>query len=223
MANLIQWGRPSMLSLQRDVEDMLGDFPAPRGFRREMSRLFDEFTSPRPLWREMDRLFDEFDSPTTMRQRVARLFEDVVGPTTRALTQSRETFMPALELTEHENEFVMKADLPGIREQDIDLRIDDSNLLTVSGERRDDVSKRAPGYEYSERSYGAFSRSVSLPAGTDTSRINADFRNGVLEIHIPKSPEARTRKIAVTREEPRILAPTNGPVIQAQKSQARSS
>jgi HSP20 family protein len=171
----------------------------------------------------MDRLLDEFESPPTLRRRIERLFEGFTGALGRPLARARAAFVPSLELTEREGEYVMKADLPGMREQDIDLRIDDDNVLTIRGERREEETKRVRGYEYSERTYGAFSRSVQLPSGIDASKVQADFRNGVLEIHIAKTEAARARKIPVSREEPRVLAPGNGPTAQAQQSPARGT
>jgi HSP20 family protein len=221
MTELIQWGRPSMVSLQRDLEEVLEDFAYPRAFRREMDRLFDEVSAPRALWREMDRLMEEFESPPTLRRRITRLFDDFVSAVKRPFAREKATFVPSVDLAERDNEYVLKADLPGMREQDIDLRIDDDNVLTIKGERREEETKRVRGYEYSERSYGTFSRSVSLPSGVDASKIEADFRHGVLEIRIPKTEAARARKIPISREEPRVIAPSNGPTAQAQQGQAR--
>jgi HSP20 family protein len=140
--------------------------------------------------------------------------------------RAREAFMPSVDFAEHDNECIMKVDLPGMREQDIDVRIDDNNVLTISGERRAEEKKKVRGYEYSERSYGKFSRSVSLPTGVDASKIEADFRNGVLEIHVQKTAEAvRARKIPV-REEPRVLPGNGGAEAQqpqAQQAQTRGS
>jgi len=223
MANLIQWDRPSMLSLQRDLDDLMDDYASPRGLRREIARMFEDLPAPQPLWREMDRMFEEYDSPAPLRRRVSRLFENFLGAFRHPRQVTTGSFIPSLDLTEHDAEYVIKADLPGIREQDVDLRIDDSNTLTVSGERREEETKQVRGYEYSERTYGSFSRSVSLPAGIDASKIEADFRNGVLEIHVPKLESTRARKIPLSRSEPRVMAPTNGPVVQVPQGQPRAS
>lgn len=214
MGNLIRWGRPSMLSLQRDIEDLLDDFSSPRALRREIERAFEQAEGPTDVWQEMDRLFDEFAPPPTLRRRIARLFEDLTG----ARAPSRAgVFVPSVDLTEHENEYVLKVDLPGMREQDIDVRIEDNNVLTISGERREEEKKRVRGYEYSERRYGRFSRSVTLPSNVETSKVEADFRNGVLEVHVPKTEAARARKIPI-REEQRALSGNGG--AQAQQAQA---
>ncbi len=171
----------------------------------------DQFASedsPRTIWTELDRLMDEFESPRTLRSRIGRLFGSARGllPLERA-----RTFMPSVELVEQDKEYVLKADLPGLREQDVEVRVDDDNVLTIRGERREEKTKTVRGYEYSERAYGSFSRSVALPVGVDTSKIEAEFRDGVLEVHVPKSAQAVTaRKIPIGREEPKVL-PANGP------------
>lgn len=187
MTERIRLGRPSMLSLQRDVEDMMDEYALPRAFRHEVERLVDEAATPPILWREMDRLFDEFEPPHPLRRRMARLFEDFVETLKRPFARAGKSFVPSVELTERDSEYVMKADLAGLREQDIDVSTDRDNVLTISGERREEETKRLRGYEYTDRSYGKFSRSAPLLAGVDASKIQADFRNGVLEIHIPKS------------------------------------
>lgn len=221
MANLTWWRRPSTLSLRRDVEDILEDFDLPRGLRREMDRLFSEDLSPRTLWSEMDRVLDDFASPPSLRRRMMRVFEPMLGTTSRFLRRAAEEFAPELELKEREGTYVLRVDLPGLREQDINVQVDDDNVLTISGERRQEETKREGAYEYSERSYGSFRRSIQLPRGVETSKIDADFRNGVLEVHVPKGEAVRARQVPIggrerererelPREEPRVLEPGNG-------------
>jgi HSP20 family protein len=238
MANMTWWRRPTNLTLRRDMEDILDEFDLPRGFRREIERLFAEDLSPRTMWAEMDRIFDDFVSPPTLRRRIARLFEPVIGSSGRALGGARARgsegtgssatsrgmgrsgemmFAPQIELTERDNTFVIRVDLPGVREQDVNVRVDDDDTLTISGERHREETRRERGYEYTERSYGTFMRSIELPNGADTSRIEADFRNGVLEVHVPKGESARTRQVPIRgrererevgpsgRDEPRVL------------------
>ena len=204
MAALIPWGRSSLTTLQRDIDDLLEDFPTPRAFRHEVTRLFGEELSPRTIWREMERLMDDYESPPSLRSRIGRLFEGVRG--VLPLTREKDGFVPSVELVEQDKEYVLKADLPGMREQDVDVRIDDDNVLTIGGERREEHTKTVRGYEYSERRYGSFSRSVALPTGINPDKIEADFRNGVLEVHIPKSQQAlAARKIPISREEPKVM------------------
>jgi HSP20 family molecular chaperone IbpA len=105
-------------------------------------------------------------------QRMASLLGGIGGLRIPLLSRKTE-FAPQLELKELDSEYVLNADLPGVREQDVDVRISDDNVLTVGGERREEETKRVRGYEYSERSYGSFSRSIELPPGVDASKIQA--------------------------------------------------
>jgi HSP20 family protein len=222
MANLIRRGLSPIQSLQREMEDLLDDLDMPRAFRREMDRLFEDISSPRTLWRDMDRLLEEFASPPSLRRRVERLF-DRLGGLTIPIGRGAEAFVPQVDLVEQDREYVMKADLPGVLEKDIDVSIDKDNVLTVRGERREEERKRGRGYEYTERSHGSFSRSVSLPAGVDASKVTADFHDGVLEIHIPKTEQPPAQKIPIGRQQPKVIGPSNGPRAQQSEQQAQTS
>lgn len=223
MANLVRWTRPSMTNLQRELEDVFDELAAPRSIRREMERLFDDFGSPRALWRQMDQMVEEFDAPPTLGSRIARVFENFLGETKRLFKRTPENFVPDLDLVEQGNEYVMKADLPGMREQDIDIEVSDDNVLTLSGQRREEETRNERGYEYHERSYGSFSRSIELPASADTAKIRADFHDGVLELHVPKTETAPGRKIPLSRtEEPRVIAAGDGPRAQVQQKSSQA-
>lgn len=225
MANLVNWAQPSMTTLQRDIEDVVRDFSMPRAFFREVDRLFEDMTTPRSLWRDMERLLEDFDTPPALGTRLARIFESSVGTPRRVLaTTSRGGYVPALDLIERDGDYLMRADLPGIREQDIDVRIDDDNVLSVSGERTvEPTTLRGRGYEYSERATGSFCRSIALPSGIDASKVHADFSNGVLEIVVPKTEAARSRRIPLSREEPRVMGAGNGPTAAQKSAQAQRS
>ncbi len=127
---------------------------------------------------------------------VERLFE---APTTwRILARFDRllAFFPRVELTERHSAHVLVFDLPGLRRDDVDIRVDDENILTISGERRRPTGP-AKTHGYSERRYGSFTRSIELPRGVDASRIEAFFRDGVLEIRVPKNDERRGRPVRV--------------------------
>ncbi len=98
-------------------------------------------------------------------------------------------WVPAMDLVEAEGHFVLKADLPGLSEGDVSIEVQD-NALTVSGERKAEHEERQRGWYRVERSFGRFSRSLTLPEGVNPEGIQANFDKGVLEIRIPK-PEAR--------------------------------
>ena len=102
---------------------------------------------------------------------------------------ARRRWAPAVDLIEREDSLVLKADLPGLSEDDVQIEVRD-NVLTIAGERKAEHEDKQNGYYRIERSFGRFSRSLQLPEGVDADRIGASFENGVLEVTIPK-PEAR--------------------------------
>jgi HSP20 family protein len=105
-------------------------------------------------------------------------------------------WMPALDMFDRENELVLRADLPGLEQKDVEVRVE-SGVLTIRGERRAEEETKEDDYYCCERWAGSFARSVSLPPGVDVDNIEATFRNGVLEVHIPKSAQAAGRKIEI--------------------------
>lgn len=107
-------------------------------------------------------------------------------------------FSPAFEVKETTDAFIVKADLPGVVESDLDISVH-NNVLTVSGSRQAEERKEGEGYALYERQFGSFSRSFSLPDVADGERIDAKLDNGVLTLSIAKKVEAKPRKIAVKR------------------------
>jgi HSP20 family protein len=123
---------------------------------------------------------------------------------------SRElVFVPSFEVKETKDAYVFKADLPGIREEDLDLSLT-GNRLTVSGKREEEQREEAERYFAFERSYGSFSRSFTLPEGVDVEHANAELRDGVLTLSLPKRPEVKPKRIEVKK-----LSPGKGEKAQA--------
>lgn len=110
-------------------------------------------------------------------------------------TQGR-SFVPDFDVRESPNAFTFRADLPGVREEDVDIQVS-GNRLTISGRREREEEEESDTFYCCERSYGAFTRTFSLPEGVKTDQISADMRNGILNLHIPKSPEAQPKRIAI--------------------------
>jgi HSP20 family protein len=106
------------------------------------------------------------------------------------------TWLPAVDVWETEKELVLSFDLPGIPESEIAVELDD-NTLTVSGERERSDEHSSDRFYRFERRYGQFSRSVSLPNGVKDSDIQAEYKNGVLEVRIPKPEEPKPRRIEI--------------------------
>jgi len=107
------------------------------------------------------------------------------------------TWAPAVDIYETPNELVVKADLPDVNEKDIDVRVE-NNLLTIRGERKFEKSVSEENFLRVERTYGAFSRSFSLPNTVNAEAIGAEYKNGVLTVTLPKREESKPRQVKVT-------------------------
>jgi HSP20 family protein len=113
------------------------------------------------------------------------------GPTTL------RRWIPPMDLVETEDDFVLRADLPGLSEGEVKIELED-NVLTISGERKAEHEERKEGYYRVERASGTFSRSLTLPEGVDPDAVKASFEKGVLEVRIPKPEERKPRKVAIS-------------------------
>jgi len=98
---------------------------------------------------------------------------------------------------EKEDRFVVKAELPGMKEEDIDISVTD-DTLTIKGEKKSESEVKDEDYYFSECSYGSFLRYVALPSNVDASKIGANFDDGVLEVNLPKMPEVKPKKVKVS-------------------------
>ena len=107
-----------------------------------------------------------------------------------------QRWVPAMDLVEADDHFLLRADLPGLGEDDVAIEIRD-NALTISGERRSEYEKRERGWYRVERATGRFSRTLSLPDGIDPDAVTAEFDKGVLEVRIPKPEERKPRRVQI--------------------------
>jgi HSP20 family protein len=135
-----------------------------------------------------------------------RMFDDFFGRRLRPLWPgrwwpARETglSMAPVDLYEEKDEIIVKTELPGMSKEDIQVNITD-HLLTIKGEKKKEEEIKEEDYYRSERSYGSFSRSVDLPGEIQIEKVQASFKNGVLEIRLPKTEEAKRREIKVKVE-----------------------
>src|SRR3954454_16674875 len=121
----------------------------------------------------------------TLQTEVNRVFDAFFGsgPGTRV-----RRWVPAMDLVETDDQLVLRADLPGLTRDDVELEVKDG-VLTVSGERKAEHEEKSEGYYRVERAFGRFSRSLTVPDGVDAESITADFKDGVLEVRIPKPAE----------------------------------
>jgi HSP20 family protein len=113
--------------------------------------------------------------------------------------QRTQRWVPAMDLVEADDHFLLKADLPGLGEEDVSIEIRD-NALTIAGERKSEYEKRERGWYRVERATGRFSRSLSLPDGVDPDAVRASFDRGVLEVWIPKPEARKPRRIQINAE-----------------------
>jgi HSP20 family protein len=132
---------------------------------------------------------------TSLQSEMNRLFNTVFD--TPEATGGMRRWVPAMDLVETQDDFVLRADLPGLSEEDVKIEIED-NVLTVSGERSAEHDSREEGFYRMERAFGSFSRSLTLPKGVNADAVAASFDRGVLEVHIPKPEQAKPRRISIS-------------------------
>ena len=139
--------------------------------------------------------------PLRELEALERRFEDIFGqsllPAWRRLTLEEKGWIPAIDVFEKEDKFVVKAELPGMREDDIDVSVV-ADTLTIKGEKKTEAEVKEDDYYHCERSYGSFFRTVALPSHVDAKKIEASYEEGVLEITLPKVPEVKPKKVPVT-------------------------
>jgi HSP20 family protein len=140
-----------------------------------------------------------------MQRQMERMFEDFFHP---RWSPFRGTFWPTREQTlssvdvdvyEDKNEIVVKAELPAMEKDNIDVNVSD-HVLTIRGEKKKEAERKEEEYYFSERSYGSFARSIELPAEVQTEGAKANFKNGILEIRLPRTEGAKSKQISVNVE-----------------------
>ena len=144
--------------------------------------------------------WDPFDELTMLRNRMDRLWSRMTAEDETALAD----WSPTSDVVETKDEIMIKAELPGIDEKDVDIEIE-NGVLTIKGERKAEKETEEKGFRRIERSYGTFLRSFTLPANVAPEKITASFANGMLEVHLPKKEEAKPRTVKV--EVKKQLAP----------------
>jgi HSP20 family protein len=124
-----------------------------------------------------------------------RTFEDAIA---RMWNEPRGTrpWSPSVDIFETENELVLKADLPDVKLDEIEVRVE-NQTLTLKGERKFEEDKTVRGYHRIERSYGTFTRSFTVPSTVDPDMVQAEFRNGVLTVKLPKKEAAKPRQVKI--------------------------
>lgn len=137
--------------------------------------------------------YDPLENAIDGFPRSIRLFQDTVN---RMLSEPPRTWAPAVDISESADAVVLTADLPGVNPEDVDLRLEDGTV-TIKGDRKFEQETGENGYHRLERYRGSFARSFSLPDSVDTAKVNAEFRNGVLTVTLPKKEAAKPRSVKI--------------------------
>ena len=137
--------------------------------------------------------WDPFREVVARQNRVNSLFRDLNEGDSPLTTAS---FLPAVDIYEDSSKVVLKLEVPGIEEKDLDVRVE-NNTLTVKGERKFEKEEKEENFHRIERRYGSFYRAFTLPSTVDHEGINASYSNGVLKLELSKKPEAQPKQIKV--------------------------
>ena len=144
--------------------------------------------------------WDPFRDLLSLQDRMNRIFEESL-PRNKVFEGSLTTgvWSPAVDIYETETAIILKVELPGLSKDDISIEIKDNNLI-LRGERKFEKDIREESYHRIERSYGTFSRTFSLPNAIDRNKVDATFKDGILEITIPKAEETKPKQIEIKQD-----------------------
>jgi HSP20 family protein len=142
--------------------------------------------------------WDPFRDLITIREKMNRLFEEAVTSRGEDKDMMSSSWTPSVDIFETENELVLSAEVPGIDEKDIEIKLED-NTLILKGERKFEKETKEENYHRIERAYGSFHRSFTLPPYIDQDKINAEHQDGILKIVMPKMPELKPRKVKILK------------------------
>jgi HSP20 family protein len=133
----------------------------------------------------------------SMQKEINRMFDSIFhGDLSDSTSAFTSAWIPAVDIAERENDFVVRMELPGVTKEDVKI-IMQEGILTVKGEKKQEKESKGSDYHRVERSYGSFQRSFTLPTAIKAENIDASFRDGVLNISLPKAEEARPKQIDV--------------------------
>ena len=148
-------------------------------------------------WEPFKMRLDPFKELEEMQNRLSTLF----GRTPVRTEGGKEEmtvaeWAPLVDITEDEKEYLIKAELPEVKKEDVKLTVND-NVLTITGERKYEKEEKGKKYHRVERAYGSFMRSFTVPEDADEGKVSADYKDGILKVHLPKSEKARPKSIDV--------------------------
>jgi HSP20 family protein len=144
--------------------------------------------------------FEPFLGPSAAQNQFERFLREAFSPVTNEGEVSTRTWAPPVDIFENGDNLVLKAELPGVNPDDVEIRVED-NTLYLKGERKFEKEVKEQSYHRVERSYGTFTRTFSLPNSIDADKVSANYKDGVLTLTMPKKEEAKpkTIKINVTK------------------------
>ena len=146
--------------------------------------------------------WDPFQDVLSLREAMSQLMEESFVQPTAA--QGGKNFVPALDLCETAEGYLVEAALPGVKPEDVEVTVE-NNVLTIKGETRQEVDEKKRNFHRVERRFGSFQRTIGLPTTVKADAIKADLTNGVLRLEIPKAEEAKPRKISVNVGESKAI------------------
>jgi HSP20 family protein len=145
--------------------------------------------------------FEPFRDLLGLQDRMSRLFDESYRATQRSASAEQQeaapSWAPAVDIYEQGTDIVLKAELPGVDPKDVDIRLE-NNVLSLRGQRKLEGEVKRESYHRVERSYGSFSRSFTLPTVVDQAAIKAEFKDGLLQVTLPKREEAKPKQIQVS-------------------------
>jgi len=139
-----------------------------------------------------------FEGLSSLRRDMDRLWERFFGEDW-GVTRWGEGWSPTLDVSENKDNLIVKTELAGVDPKDVDISLT-GEVLTIKGEKKDEKEEKDENYHLMERSYGSFSRSVSLPVEVDQDKVKASYKNGVLKIILPKTEKTKSKAIKVSIE-----------------------
>ena len=140
--------------------------------------------------------WDPFTEMTDLRREMDQIFGNFFGRTPFSMAATEANWSPLVDIHETNEGFQLMAELPGVKQEDIQVSVE-GDTLTLKGERKHEAEVKEDQYHRIERSYGRFERSILLPSVVDASRVKATYRDGVLEVQLPKKEEAKPKDIKV--------------------------
>jgi len=148
-------------------------------------------------WRPLGRELRPWRSFGELHSEMDRLFEDFFGLRAKGKALEERVWAPAVDVVDKKDKTLVRTELPGVEKKDVKVTVE-GDVLTIRGERKVEEKVKDEDYYACELCYGAFSRSIYLPVKVDPGKIEANFKNGILEITLPKSKEAKPREIEIS-------------------------